>query len=200
MVLHRHLLILQPKVSELTNDSGYITSSGSCANADTLQNSSPDESAGASTIVKRTSEGRVKATYYNMSGDAEDINSFISNVAFVSSDGWIRKTSKANFSTWLLTWTKLGSTTGNTVLTYTGTYTEFFVILDLGFYAETFYFVASALGGNRYFFGGTTNTSDGSSWVLRASRSNSTYSFNVDRVHQDGTDYTSQVNVSVYAR
>lgn len=188
------------KLSQLTNDSGYITSSGSCANANALQNSSPDEGTGARTIVKRTSLGQVKAVFYNMSGEENDINSFTSHVAFVSSDGWIRKTSKANFSTWLLTWTKLGSTTGNTQLSYTGTYAEFFVILDLGFYAETFYFVAPALGGNRYFFGGTTNTSDGSSWVLRASRSNSTYSFKADRVHQDGTDYTSQVNVSVYAR
>lgn len=189
-------------VNGTVNATSYVGSGANLTgvNADTLQNSSPDESASANTIVKRTSFGQVQAAYYNMSGGADNINSFTSDVAFVSSDGWIRKTSKANFSTWLLTWTKLGSTTGNTVLTYTGTYTEFFVVLDLGFYAETFYFVASALGGNRYFFGGTTNTSDGSSWVLRAGRSKSTYSFKADRVHQDGTDYTSQVNVSVYAR
>lgn len=61
-----------------------------------------DTAATASTVAKRDGSGYLKAVYFNATNTtAQNIASYTSNVVFQSSDGYFRKTSKANFQSWL---------------------------------------------------------------------------------------------------
>lgn len=52
------------------------------------------------TIARRDANGYLRATYYNQSSNVENINSYSGPMAaFFSTDGWLRKTSIANFKT-----------------------------------------------------------------------------------------------------
>lgn len=61
-----------------------------------------DTAASANTVVKRTADKYIYATYYNSNIGNEDANSY-SNVAvmFTSDDKWIRRTSRLNFAKYL---------------------------------------------------------------------------------------------------
>lgn len=59
-----------------------------------------DTSATANTIVKRTADKYVYASYYNSAINAENINSYTSYVMFKDSNHWMRCTTLANFKTW----------------------------------------------------------------------------------------------------
>ena len=57
-----------------------------------------DTAATANTVAKRDSRGYLKCVYLNTSNSTEDINNYSGAVAtFQSTDGWLRKTSVANF-------------------------------------------------------------------------------------------------------
>lgn len=61
---------------------------------------SASTSATANTIAKRQGNGYLYATFYHTSMGSANISSYTSEVAFVSSDGFLRKTTLANFKTW----------------------------------------------------------------------------------------------------
>lgn len=58
-------------------------------------------SATANTIVTRQANGYIYAAAYNTSIGAENPASYTSYAGFIDSSGWVRKSSKANFTTWL---------------------------------------------------------------------------------------------------
>ncbi len=59
-----------------------------------------DTAATASTVACRDSNGYLRCVYLNTSNSAENVSSYSNAVAtFQSSDGWLRKTSFANFAT-----------------------------------------------------------------------------------------------------
>jgi hypothetical protein len=58
-------------------------------------------SATANTIVTRQANGYIYSTAYNTSIGAENPASYTSYAGFIDSNGWVRKSSKANFTTWL---------------------------------------------------------------------------------------------------
>lgn len=58
-------------------------------------------SATGNTIVTRQANGYIYATYFNQSSGEENLSSYTSYVAFFSSDGFLRKTSKAHFQIWM---------------------------------------------------------------------------------------------------
>lgn len=61
-----------------------------------------DTSASNSTIAQRTANGYLYATYFNNSNAAVNIASYtVRGINFTSSDGFIRNTPKANFTSWL---------------------------------------------------------------------------------------------------
>lgn len=59
------------------------------------------DAATGSKLVKRTSGGYAYATYFNTSCTDQNPASYTSSAAFISSDGFLRKSSKANFLSWL---------------------------------------------------------------------------------------------------
>ena len=80
--------------------SGYLAkwSSGSAL----TDGAQYDTAASNSTIAQRTGSGYLYATYFNHSNSAVNIASYtVRGVNFTSSDGFIRNTSKANFTSWL---------------------------------------------------------------------------------------------------
>jgi len=61
-----------------------------------------DTAASNSTIAQRTANGYLYATYFNNSNSAVNIASYtVRGVNFTSSDGFVRNTPKANFTSWL---------------------------------------------------------------------------------------------------
>ena len=74
--------------------------SGSAAK---LNGYASDTAASANTIVRRTADKYIYATYYNSNISNENINSYTNDPAimFTSNDKWIRRTTKANLQTWL---------------------------------------------------------------------------------------------------
>ena len=74
------------KVSQLTNDSGYVASSSLKGGA----YEAVSESATASTLLKRTANGYAFATYFNQSSGAETMTAS-SYIMYANSDGYLRK-------------------------------------------------------------------------------------------------------------
>lgn len=60
-----------------------------------------DTSATANTVAKRQGNGYLYATYFNTSAGSENPASFTAYPAFIDSNGWLRKSSKANMTSWL---------------------------------------------------------------------------------------------------
>ena len=58
-------------------------------------------SATGNTIVARHKDGYIYATYFNQSSGEQNPASYTSYASFFSSDGFLRKSSKANFTDWL---------------------------------------------------------------------------------------------------
>ena len=73
-----------------------------------------DTAATANTVAKRDGSGYLKAAYINASNGAQDPASYTSYAVFQDSNGWFRKSTLANFQTWLNCLLKTGGTlTGN---------------------------------------------------------------------------------------
>ena len=94
------------KVSQLTNDSGYIA--GTAATTAT-----------ANTIAKRDANGYLYATYYNQSSGSESPTKD-SYIIFANSDGWFRKSTIANLAT-AMTNAGYKLTDNNTTYNFSGT-------------------------------------------------------------------------------
>lgn len=99
-----------------------------------------DTSATANTIVKRTADKYVYASYYNSAINAENINSYTSYVVFKDSNHWMRCTTLANFKTWF--GTANAATKGNTTANWSGGGTSG----SLRFHAQTSVITASGSG------------------------------------------------------
>lgn len=73
-----------------------------------------DTAATANTVAKRDANGYLRAAFINGSNAAQDPASYTSYAAFQDSNGWFRKSTLANFQTWLNCLLKTGGTlTGN---------------------------------------------------------------------------------------
>jgi len=99
-----------------------------------------DESATASTVVKRNANKYVYATYYNSAINAENINSYTSYVVFKDSNHWFRCTTLANFKTWF------GTANAATKASIVGNYSSGATSGNLRFHAQTSVLSASGTG------------------------------------------------------
>lgn len=99
-----------------------------------------DTSATANTVVRRTNDKYVYATYYNSAIGAENINSYTSNVVFKDQNNWFRCTSLANFKSWF------GTANAATKSSYTGNYSSGGTSGNLRFHAQTSVLSASGSG------------------------------------------------------
>lgn len=88
-------------INHTHNYAGSPSAGGDANNALKLNGYASDTAATANTIVRRQASGYIYATYYNSSNGDENPASFTSYAAFVDSNGWHRKSSKANFTNWL---------------------------------------------------------------------------------------------------
>lgn len=77
--------------------------------ADRLGEYSPDENANGNTIVKRTADGYVKASYFNQSSGVEDWFADSHRIVWESGDGYLRKASVSRLKDIILGWTRRGS-------------------------------------------------------------------------------------------
>ena len=98
------------------NTANSATTAGSCTgNAETATNATKlngynsDTASTANTVVRRDANKYIKASYYNSSCSAENIGRYTSYMAFIDSNGWLRKTSQDNSKNWLGINDKVGS-------------------------------------------------------------------------------------------
>lgn len=104
-----------------TGNAATATTASSCSgnaatatNATKLNGYGSDTANTANTVVRRDANKYIKASYYNSSCSAENIGSYTSYMAFIDSNGWLRKTSQANSKNWLGINDKVGSYAADT--------------------------------------------------------------------------------------
>lgn len=80
-----------------------------------------DTSATANTVAKRQGNGYLYAVYFNTSCGAENPASYTSYPAFIDSNGWLRKSSAANFRSNIGAQAALSTASGSLSVTYDST-------------------------------------------------------------------------------